>query len=82
LLLRIPLQGQPPYRLKIWDYAAGSILVEEAGGVTGDLNGRSLDFGRGRDLSVNYGILVSTEKLYPRVLETLQQMQISDPDKR
>ncbi|KAF3453631.1 hypothetical protein FNV43_RR04072 [Rhamnella rubrinervis] len=35
------------YREKIWDHAAGVLIVEEAGGVVTDAGGRPLDFSRG-----------------------------------
>ncbi|XVF18965.1 hypothetical protein REPUB_Repub11eG0069600 [Reevesia pubescens] len=35
------------YKEKIWDHAAGVVIVEEAGGVVTDAGGRPLDFGRG-----------------------------------
>ncbi|KAK8648471.1 hypothetical protein V6N13_129223 [Hibiscus sabdariffa] len=35
------------YQEKIWDHAAGVVIVEEAGGVVTDAGGRPLDFSRG-----------------------------------
>lgn len=35
------------YKEKIWDHAAGVLLVEEAGGVVTDAGGRPLNFSRG-----------------------------------
>ncbi|GLT74765.1 hypothetical protein SLA2020_465430 [Shorea laevis] len=35
------------YKEKIWDHAAGVVIVEEAGGVVTDAGGHSLDFSRG-----------------------------------
>lgn len=43
----------PDYQEKIWDHAAGSILVSEAGGIVIDMNERPLDFSCGRTLSNN-----------------------------
>ena len=37
--LRLLSPSRPDYREKIWDQAAGSIVVEEAGGRVSDLNG-------------------------------------------
>lgn len=36
ILLRFPKKG---YREKIWDHAAGSIIIQEAGAVTTDASG-------------------------------------------
>lgn len=35
------------YKEKIWDHAAGVVIVEEAGGAVTDAGGRPLDFSRG-----------------------------------
>ena len=45
LFLRFPA---PDYREKIWDHAAGAVIVTEAGGRITDGSGAPLDFGRGR----------------------------------
>jgi 3'(2'), 5'-bisphosphate nucleotidase len=38
------------YKEKIWDHAAGVLIVQEAGGVVTDAGGRPLDFSKGRFL--------------------------------
>lgn len=35
------------YKEKIWDHAAGVVIIQEAGGVVTDTGGRPLDFSRG-----------------------------------
>ena len=45
LFLRFPAAD---YREKIWDHAAGAVIVTEAGGRITDGSGALLDFGRGR----------------------------------
>ncbi|XP_071706523.1 3',5'-bisphosphate nucleotidase AHL-like [Rutidosis leptorrhynchoides] len=35
------------YKEKIWDHAAGVVIIEEAGGVVTDAGGRKLDFSKG-----------------------------------
>ncbi|KAL3850765.1 hypothetical protein ACJIZ3_012647 [Penstemon smallii] len=46
------------YKEKIWDHAAGVLLVQEAGGVVSDAGGRSLDFSKGIYLEgVDRGII-------------------------
>eukprot|EP01147_Barroeca_monosierra_P006992 gene6992-9588_t len=57
LYLRLPRQGKR-YEEKIWDHAAGVILVEEAGGKVTDIYGKPLDFSLGRTLVSNTGITV------------------------
>ncbi|CAK9325162.1 unnamed protein product [Citrullus colocynthis] len=47
------------YREKIWDHAAGVIIVEAAGGVVTDAGGRPLDFSKGVYLEgLDRGIIV------------------------
>jgi len=70
IYLRIPTN--PRRREKIWDHAAGSIVVTEAGGKVTDLDGKPLDFGQGRTLAVNRGIVASNGKVHDRVLHALR----------
>ncbi|MDP2642234.1 MAG: inositol monophosphatase family protein [Candidatus Peregrinibacteria bacterium] len=44
------------FRLKAWDIAAGSLIVEEAGGVVTDTNGKTLDL-FGQDILATNGFL-------------------------
>lgn len=69
LYLRIPRQGD--YEEKIWDHAAGMLVVQEAGGVVTDLDGRPLDFTHGSVLRANNGIVASHGPLHDTVLATL-----------
>mgnify|MGYP003472513371 CR=1 FL=1 len=46
IYLRLPTKKD--YREKIWDHAAGMIIVEEAGGKVTDVRGHPLDFAHGR----------------------------------
>jgi 3'(2'), 5'-bisphosphate nucleotidase len=65
--LRLP--RDPGYREKSWDHAAGSIVVEEAGGRVSDLDGRPLDFTRGRLLGTSRGIVCTNGKIHTALLE-------------
>jgi 3'(2'), 5'-bisphosphate nucleotidase len=62
---------RPDYRERIWDQAAGSILVEEAGGRVTDLDGKSLDFSWGRTLAANRGVLATNGVAHEIVLAGL-----------
>ena len=55
----------------IWDHAAGSIVVEEAGGVVSDMAGVNLDFSQGRGLAVQRGIIACHAPWHPLVLQAL-----------
>ncbi len=64
LLLRLLSPKRPDYKEKIWDQAAGSIILEEAGGKITDLKGNPLDFSTGRQLLNNTGIFASNGALH------------------
>lgn len=63
----------PKYREKVWDHAAGAIVIEEAGGRLTDLAGRSLDFKRGQELSGNRGIVATNGTVHDRVLQAVRE---------
>ncbi len=67
IYLRLPRDAD--YREKTWDHAAGSLVVEEAGGRVTDLDGRRLDCSRGRRLANPSGIVCTNGVLHDRVLE-------------
>jgi HAL2 family 3'(2'),5'-bisphosphate nucleotidase len=68
--LRLPTRAD--YREKIWDHAAGSLIIEEAGGRVTDIQGRPLDFSKGRELSENRGIVATNARLHDRVLAAIR----------
>jgi 3'(2'), 5'-bisphosphate nucleotidase len=74
ILLRLISPSKPDYREKIWDQAAGSLVLEEAGGRITDLNGDNLDFSRGRTLTANRGVLASNGLLHLSALEALKRL--------
>jgi 3'(2'), 5'-bisphosphate nucleotidase len=75
LLFRLISPHSRGYREKIWDQAAGSLLVEEAGGRISDLDGVPLDFTTGRLLENNRGVLASNGRLHQAALEALKVVQ-------
>ncbi len=74
LMLRLLSPSRPDYREKIWDQAAGLLVIEEAGGMVTDLDGKALDFSTGRTLANNRGVLASNGLLHPAVLQALRQI--------
>lgn len=74
LYLRLLSADRPDYREKIWDQAAGSVVIEEAGGRVSDLDSRALDFTTGRSLKNNRGILASNRTLHPAALAALGEI--------
>ncbi|PHT30870.1 3'(2'),5'-bisphosphate nucleotidase [Capsicum baccatum] len=69
IYLRFPHKG---YREKIWDHAAGYLVVAEAGGVVSDAAGNPLDFSKGRYLDLHEGIIVTNQKLMPALLKAVK----------
>jgi len=76
LLLRLLSPQQPDYREKIWDIAPGWLLVQEAGGMMTDLDGKSLDFTAGREMRNNRGILATNGYLHEFALQSLKRVGI------
>ncbi len=74
IYLRIPHPKTPDYKEKIWDHAAGSIIVEEAGGVVSDIFGKKLDFNAGKTLKNNRGIFASVPSVHDRILGIIKKL--------
>lgn len=72
MLIRLLSADRPGYREKVWDQAAGSIVIEEAGGRITDLDGRRLDFSHGRTLAKNRGVLATNGPLHDATLAAIQ----------
>jgi 3'(2'), 5'-bisphosphate nucleotidase len=75
ILVRLISPSRPDYRERIWDQAAGMIVVSEAGGRVTDLDGRPLDFSHGRTLAKNRGILATNGHLHDVVLAGLREIR-------
>ena len=71
LYLRLPSPKTPNYREKIWDHAAGTIVVEEAGGRVTDMYGKPLNFSLSAKLVDNQGVVVSSGGIHDTVLAAL-----------
>jgi 3'-phosphoadenosine 5'-phosphosulfate (PAPS) 3'-phosphatase len=71
VLLRLLSPKRPDYKEMIWDQAAGSLVVEEAGGTVTDLAGRALDFSQGKTLAANRGVCVTNGHLHEAILDGL-----------
>jgi len=69
IYMRLPTRAD--YVEKIWDHAAGSIVVTEAGGRVTDVSGSELDFSRGKTLSANKGIIATNGTIHDAVIEAV-----------
>lgn len=72
--LRLP--KSKTYREKIWDHAAGAIVIREAGGQVTDFQGKALDFSLGRKLENNVGILASNGHLHSKTLQVISDLKL------
>jgi 3'(2'), 5'-bisphosphate nucleotidase len=71
LYLRLPSKLSPDYREKVWDHAAGTLIVEEAGGKVTDMTGQPLDFADDRRMRNNRGVVVSNGTIHTAVIEAI-----------
>jgi len=71
IYLRLPVNVT--YRNKIWDHAAGDLIVWEAGGKSTDIHGEPIDYGTGRLLQ-NVGFVCAPEKIHGKVMEAVKKV--------
>ena len=64
------------YVEKIWDHAAGKLIAEEAGAIVTDAYGKPLDFGYGRLLQKNRGIVCSSPSLHNSLIQSIEQLNL------
>ena len=69
IYLRLPTKAE--YQEKIWDHAAGLIVVEEAGGKVTDISGRPLEFTHGPTLAANKGVVATNGRIHGAVIRAI-----------
>lgn len=72
IYLRLPTSKT--YVEKIWDHAAGDLIVREAGGQVTDVTGKRLDFSLGRTLAENKGVVAAPAPYHAEVLKAVQEV--------
>jgi len=72
IYLRLPTRAD--YQEKIWDHAAGWMVVKEAGGEVTDVRGQPLDFSLGRTLRNNKGVVATNGKLHADVIAVVRKV--------
>ena len=72
IYLRLPTRAD--YREKIWDHAAGKFVVEQAGGRVTDVTGAPLDFGHGRRLEHNSGVIATDARFHDDVVAAVGEV--------
>ncbi len=70
IYLRLPTSAD--YREKIWDHAAGSKVVEQAGGRVTDVNGIALDFSNGHFLQPGTGVVATSGAIHDEVVAAVR----------
>jgi 3'(2'), 5'-bisphosphate nucleotidase len=48
--------------------------VEEAGGIVTDSRGQPLDFGLGRTLGENFGVIAASKDVHAQILQAVQKV--------
>ena len=72
IYLRLPRRAD--YREKVWDHAAGAVIIEAAGGRVSDLDGRPLEVSAGRHLARSRGIVATNGHLHEAVLAACREV--------
>jgi 3'(2'), 5'-bisphosphate nucleotidase len=72
IYLRLPVSKS--YEEKIWDHAAGVVIVQEAGGKVTDAWGKPLDFGIGRTLKENKGVVAAPKDVFQQVITAVKEV--------
>ena len=70
-----------PLMNSMQDHAGGALLVSEAGGTVSDSRGKPLDFGLGRTLGENFGVVASGQGVHSAVLEAVQKARSEEAQK-
>ena len=74
IYMRLPTRKD--YVERIWDHAAGALLLTEAGGKVTDCAGKELDFSCGKGLEHNHGIIGTNGEVHDEVIEALKTLKI------
>lgn len=71
IYMRLPSK-EAAYEERIWDHAAGCLVVTEAGGRVTDAAGKPLDFTLGRTLKANVGVIATNGRIHDPVIDAIQ----------
>ncbi|KUJ16979.1 carbohydrate phosphatase [Mollisia scopiformis] len=76
-MVRIPPKRS--YRGFVWDHAGGQLIYEEVGGKLTDINGTRFDFGVGRKLERNWGVVAAPPSVHGKLLEVVERVLEENP---
>lgn len=74
IYMRLPTRKG--YVERIWDHAAGSLILSEAGGSVTDCRGKKLDLTCGKGLARNRGIIATNGQHHDEVINALKALEI------
>lgn len=72
--LRLPTR--PGYVERIWDHAAGALIAAESGCAVTDILGNALDFGHGRGLEKNKGVVCAPPRVHGLIIGAIEALGI------
>ena len=72
IYLRLPAPTSPDYKEKLWDHAAGALLVLEVGGAVTDADGLPLDFMATLPRMSGRGVIATTGGIHQQILEAVR----------
>ena len=76
MYMRFPKAG---YKEKIWDHAAGTVIITEANGIVTTGGGDALDFGRGRFLeNTHTGIVAGVPQVHASLIRAVDEAARKD----
>ncbi|KAH6970706.1 hypothetical protein BKA56DRAFT_496596 [Ilyonectria sp. MPI-CAGE-AT-0026] len=66
--------ASPASKMHIWDHAGTQLIFTELGGKVTDLDGKAVDFGAGRDLNRNRGLVVARGEIHQSLLAAMSEI--------
>lgn len=64
----------PESRMHIWDHAGAQLIFTELGGKVTDLDGKPVEFGAGRDLNRNRGLIVARGEIHHSIMVAMKMI--------
>lgn len=61
-------------KIHVWDHAGAQLIFTELGGMVTDLDGKDIDFGAGRDLNRNRGLVVARGEIHTTVFKAMSKI--------
>ncbi|KAL6834087.1 hypothetical protein J3E69DRAFT_325932 [Trichoderma sp. SZMC 28015] len=79
IMIRVPVGARgDPSRAYVWDHAGSQLLYTEMGGKVTDLEGKDIDFGAGRTLAANWGLVAAPESVHGEILSLVRELIAKD----